>query len=104
MKMQLWKILIFSAVDDQTIGREMKFIHKALDSGIEIDEKIGIVRVKFLQGGNRSLGYKQYMKCIRWFWMIKRHQGFCFSQSLYGDGKTHILKYPTNQALDPRNP
>lgn len=39
MKMQLRKILILPAVDDQPIGREMKFIHQTLHGGIQIGEK-----------------------------------------------------------------
>ena len=36
MKMQMREVLIFSAVDDETIGFEMEFIHKALDGGVQV--------------------------------------------------------------------
>ena len=42
MKMQLRKILILPAVDDQAIGGELKIIHKALDCGIQVRKKGGI--------------------------------------------------------------
>jgi hypothetical protein len=43
MKMQLRKILILPAVDDQAIGGELKFFHQALDGGIQVAEKRSIV-------------------------------------------------------------
>jgi len=45
MKMQLRKILILPAVDDQAICGEMEFLHKALDGGIQISEKGCICRI-----------------------------------------------------------
>jgi hypothetical protein len=33
MKMQMRKILVFPAVDDQTISRELKFVYQALNGG-----------------------------------------------------------------------
>jgi len=39
MKMQLRKILILPAIDDQTPGGQLEFIYKALDGCVEIGEE-----------------------------------------------------------------
>ena len=57
MKMQLRKILILSAVDDQTIAAfgKMKFIHQTLHGGIEVGEKSRVGWIQLYQRLNRLL-------------------------------------------------
>jgi len=100
MKVQLWKILVLPAVDDQTIGRELKFVYQALNGGIEICEKNGIGRIKFFQGDDSFLWQEQNMKWIGRLRMVKRHQCLCFAQSFNGNGKAHVLKNPADQTRD----
>src|SRR5687768_11423777 len=97
MKMQLRKILNFSAVDNQTIGGELKFIDKHLDSGIQIGEKRCICCIKIFQCCDGLLRHQQDMKRIRWLWMMKGQQSICLTHSLYRDNKTHMGKDPANQ-------
>src|SRR5690349_1973404 len=96
MKMQLRKILILPAVDDQPIGGELKIIHKALDCGIQVRKKGGICCIKFLQGSDGFLRHQQNMEWIRWLRMVERDQRPCFTQACYRDGKTQMCKDPAD--------
>src|SRR5512138_2561096 len=104
MKMQLWNILILPAIDDQTIGRETKFIDQALNAGIELAEKSGVRGIELFQGSDGFLWQEQNMKQIGRLRVVKRQQGPCFAQSFNGNGKTHMFKTPTQETLDPRMP
>lgn len=42
MKMQLGSILLLPAIDDESVGGEVEFIHEGLDDGIEVGEEGGI--------------------------------------------------------------
>ena len=104
MKMQLRKILILPAIDDQTISREAKFAYKALNGGIQIGEKSGVCRIELVQGGNSFLRQEQHVKWIGWLRMMKRQQRPCFTQPFNGNGKAHMLKTPADEVSDPRMP
>jgi len=96
MKMQLGKILILPAVDDQTIGGELEFGHQQLHGGEQVRQE-SRVRVEIHQTGDGLLGKEHNMQRIGWFRMVERQQGFSLSQSLDRDRKTHIFKYPSDQ-------
>ena len=55
MKMQLREILVVSTVDDQPIGREMKFVYKALNGGVQVAEKFSIPGIKLFEGSDGFL-------------------------------------------------
>jgi hypothetical protein len=104
MKMQLRKILIIPAIDDQTICRETKFTYEALNGGKQIDKKSCIRGIEFFQGSDGFLGQEQNMKWVGRLWVIKRHQGLCFVQTFHRDRKAHMRKDPAKEAPDPRVP
>lgn len=64
MKMQLREILIVAAVDDQPIGREMKFLYQALNGGIQVAEKFSIPGIKLLERSDSFLRDKQYVEWV----------------------------------------
>ncbi len=104
MKMQLRKILILPAIGDQTICREVKFIHKSLDGGKQIGKKSCVRGIEIRQGGDGFLGHEQHMKWIGRLRVMERQQGVCFVQSSDRDRETHMRKNPANQMPDPGMP
>ena len=99
MKMQLRKILIFSAVDDETIRAfgEMMFSHKALNGSVKVGEKGSVVWVNIHQGRDGFPGDDYDMKFVRGSGMVKSHQGFGLMQSFNRDNETHMSKDPTDE-------
>jgi hypothetical protein len=61
MKMQLREILVVSAVDDQPIGREVRFLYEALNGGIQVAEKLSIPGIKLFERSDSFLRDKQYV-------------------------------------------
>ena len=104
MKVQLREILIVAAVDDQPIGRKMKFLYKALNGGIQIAEKFSIPGIKLLERSDSFLRDKQYVKCVRGLWVMERQECVRFAQPPDRDGKAHMLKHPADEPPDPRIP
>ncbi len=102
--MQLREILVVSAVDDQPIGREMKFLYKALNGGIQVAEKYSIPGIKLLERSDSFLRDKQYMKCIRGFRVREGQECVRFTQPPDWDGKAHMLKYPADEPPGPGTP
>ena len=78
--MQLRKILVVSAVDDQPIGREMRFLYEALDGGIQVAEKFSIPGIKLFERSDSFLRDKQYVKWIRGLRVMERQECVRFAQ------------------------
>lgn len=53
------KILILSAVDDESVGFQFEFLHETLHGGIQVREEGGVVRVEICQRLNLPLGDDQ---------------------------------------------
>ncbi len=97
--MKLRHILILATVADQPVAPRLKLIfrHQTLHGLEHVSHKRRISRRDFHHGGNGLLGYDQDMHRINRLGMLKRHQRVGFSQTLYGDSKTHIREHPSDE-------
>jgi hypothetical protein len=96
MKMQMRKILVLPAIDDQPVARELEFAHDRLYGSNQIGKKCGS-GVEFHQTGDRLFGHEQNVERIGWLRVVKRQQGFGLPQALYRNGKAHVCENPSDQ-------
>ena len=100
MKMQMWKILIFAAVDDESIRLELEFVHKALGGGIEIGQEGGIGGIKVCKGVNLSLREEEHVKAIAWGRMMKGDQVRGLAEPVDWEEEAHVGDDPVNKPGD----
>jgi hypothetical protein len=98
MKMQMREVLIFSAVDDETIGFEMEFIHKALDGGVQVRQKGGVLRVEAGEGIHLPLWEDEHVDLIAWRRVMKRKQVRGLTEAINWDEKTHVGENPADKS------
>ena len=98
--MQMWKILVLSAVDDEPIGFQLEFFHEALDCGIQIREKSGIAGVELSQRLHLLFRDDDEVQFMAGRWMMESYQVRCLTQAFDGDGEAHVGKYPTDEEGD----
>jgi len=97
MKMQVRKILIFAAVDDEPIGFEVKFLYETLYGGIQVCQEGAVVWVKVCQCLHLPLGDDKQMNLIAGRRMLKRNQVRGLTEALDWDGETHMGENPTDE-------
>ena len=96
--MQMREVLIFSAVDDETIGFEMEFIHKALDGGVQVRQKGGVLRVEAGKGIHLQFREDEHVDLIAWRRVMKRKQVRGLTEAIHWDEKTHVGEYPADKS------
>lgn len=60
----MWKVLILSAVDDETVCLEVEFVHEALGGGIQVSEEGGVFGIKFRERLHLPFGENEHMKLV----------------------------------------
>ena len=90
------KILIFPAVHNETIGFELKFVHKALNGGIEIGQEGSIGWIEAGEGCRLPLRDNEHMKLVARRRMLKRYQVRGVPEAGGWDEKTHVGEDPTD--------
>ncbi len=100
MKVQVWKVLIVTAIDHQSICAEMVVLNQMLDGGVQIVQKCGMdTGVERRQRGDFGPGDNDDMIGMRWRRVPKGQQGVCFKQARYGNDKGHVTQYPNKQTV-----
>lgn len=98
--MQMWKILVLPAVDDEPVGFEIVFLYEALDCGIQICEKSGIAGVEISQRLHLLFRDDDEVQFMAGRWMMESYQVRCLTQAFDRDGEAHVGKYPTDEEDD----
>lgn len=94
------KILIFSAIDDEPISLEVKFLYEALHRGVYVCEESSILRVKVCQRLHLSLWDEEQVNLIAGRRMLKGDQVWRLAEAFDRDDKAHVCKYPTDEESD----
>ena len=95
--MQMRKILILSAIDDEAICLEVEFFDQALHCGVQVCQESGVLRIKICQRLDLSLRNKEQMNLIAWRRMLKRNQVRRLAEAGDWEEKTHMGEYPTDE-------
>lgn len=95
--MQMRKILILSAVDNEAVSLEVKFFHEALDGGKQICEKGGVGRVKFCQSLNLPLWDDEQVKLVTGRRVMESDQARGLAQAFDGKQETHVGEEKADQ-------
>ena len=99
--MQVGKILVFPAVDDQPVSRQVVFSHDGLHAGDQVRHE----RIRRLQVRERTqlfFGDEQHMEGMRRIGVVESQQGIRLSQAFGRDEEAHMGKDPTGQAASDR--
>ncbi len=103
MKMQVWKILNFSTVDDEPVGLEVEFLHKVLHRGIQVRKKGGVLWVEVRQCLNLLFRNYQNMDLVTGCRVMEGEQSCSLAQALNRNGKTHVGEDPADEENDEAN-
>ena len=98
--MQMWKILIFSAINDEAVCPEIEFFDQALHCGVQVCQKGGIAWVKICQRLHLSLRDEEQVNLIAGRRMLKRNQVRRLAEAGDWEEKTHVGEYPTDEEGD----
>ncbi len=84
MKMELWKILICTSIDDHPIAAllQLQFANQVLDGFNQVEQEIRIIGIKTQQGRHSFFGDDQYMHRITGFGVVDRRSGLSFFQNV----------------------
>jgi len=88
--MQMWEFLVFSPIDDETIGWQIVFPNQSLHGGEQVAQEGGILWIERLQGRDRLARDKDDMERVGWVWVMEGQQVFCLEQKFDGQGKGHF--------------
>ena len=98
MKMQMREVLIFSAVDNETIGFQLKLVHETLGGGVQVRQKGGVLRVEAGEGIHLPFLEDEHVDLIAWRRMMKRNQVRGLTEAVDWDEKTHVGEYPADKS------
>jgi len=94
--MKIRKILIFPAIDDEPIPRQLILRHQALSHRQRLRQKSGIgCRVHLRQRSQVLPGEEQNVKGVRRLGMPKSEQGLGLAQKTNREGKRQVTHNPT---------
>lgn len=97
MKMQMRKVLVLSAVDDQPVGFEVEFFHEALDGGKQVREKGGVGRVKVCQCLNLPLWDDEQVNLVTGRGVMESDQARGLAEAFDGEEETHAGEEKADQ-------
>ena len=94
------EILIPPAVDDESIGLEVEFVHEALGGGVQVREEGGILWVKFCEGLHLSLRDDEHVKLVARGRMTESNQVRGLTEACDRDEEIHVDENPANEGRE----
>jgi len=99
MKMQMWKFLVFPAIDNQPVRSQMILSNQTLCGSDEVRQE-WVGRLQLRKRPDSFFWNDDNVEWVIWLWVKKSQQGVHLTYAFNGDEKGGMVQHPDKNLVE----